>query len=86
MVEKLVLKEFSIGTHHTISVAPFESLRIEASITCGCRIGCTDQEFRETLALAEARLREILEETYRNQKRRTEPQSNATSQRTEPEN
>ena len=66
---KLVVKEFTIGCHHTISTGPYENIKVEAHITCGSKVGATDEEFKETLAMAQTKLKEILRETYASQKR-----------------
>lgn len=72
MAEKLVMKEFTIGVHHVISTGPFENIKVEAHITCGSKVGATDEEFKETLKLAQAKLKEILRDTYLSQKRQTQ--------------
>ena len=67
-MSELVLKEFTIGASHTIRTAPYESFKVEAQITCGSKIGCTEEEFAHTLTLAQARLKDILRDTYKSQK------------------
>lgn len=67
--QKLELLEFKIGAHHTISTGPYENIKVEAQITCGVRRGTTDEQFKEILKQAEDRLKELLRETYRSQKR-----------------
>lgn len=69
MTVPLVVKDFTIGAGHTISTGPYENIKVEASITCGSKIGCTDEEFRETLMSAQQKLKEILRETYLSQRR-----------------
>ena len=77
---QLHLMEFKIGCTHTISTGvPYENIKVEAQITCGFKRGGTDEEFRETLKLAEAKLKEIIVETYNAQKR-PKPKSQQTAQ------
>jgi hypothetical protein len=71
MINPLVLKEFTIGVTHTISTGvPYENIKVEARITCGVKIGGTDEEFAETLKLAEEKLKHLAMETYKAQLRR----------------
>ena len=73
---QLALMEFKIGCKHTISTGvPYENIKVEAQITCGFKRGGTDEEFKETLKLAEAKLKEIIVETYKAQKRPTKAQT-----------
>lgn len=76
MTEQLHLMEFKIGVTHTISTGvPYENIKVEAQITCGFKRGGTDEEFKETLKLAETKLKEIVIETYNAQKRPKKPEA-----------
>jgi hypothetical protein len=59
-----MVKEFTVGTAHTINLGNYESLRVEASITI------TGEDTEEALDLAQIKLRKLLEDTYRAQRSR----------------
>lgn len=76
---KLQVLDFTIGTTHTISLGNFENIKVEASISVGVPVECTDEQFFMLRQEAQTKLKEILRETYLAQKRnrtethRTEP-------------
>lgn len=67
--KKIYIREVKIAAGHTISTAPFENLKLEASLTFGVPVGCTDEELHAYVLDAQGRLKRILRETYIHQKR-----------------
>ena len=61
------ITEFTIGCSHTLNLGNFESLRIEASVTCELPEG---EETADVVAKANAELRGLLEETFKAQRRK----------------
>ena len=66
---KVLVREIKIGTTHTISFPNYENIKVEASLTFGVPVGCTDEEFTTYMQDAQARLRKIIQQTYIAQKR-----------------
>lgn len=75
----LLLKDFSIGAFHTFSLPNYENFKIEARITCGVKIGSTDEEFRATLKEAQDKLKEILRDLYVDTRRKSSIQARIES-------
>lgn len=59
------IREFTIGTSHTLNLGNFESLRIEAQIT----VNVPEGDFEDLKRSAQIELRQLLEETYRAQRK-----------------
>jgi hypothetical protein len=80
MDDKLLsIREFQIGTAHTISTGNYENIKVEAHIKFGLKVGYTEEELRECIKEAQARLKEILRETYVSQKRQKQAMSEYTA-------
>ena len=62
------ITQFTIGTSRTINLGNFESLRIEASIT----VDVGDVSYAKAASGAQSDLRQLLEDTYRAQVKKTE--------------
>jgi hypothetical protein len=60
-----VIRQFTIGTSHTLNRGNFNSLRIECSLTVEVPEG---DDFEVLKDKAQTELRRLLEETYRAQK------------------
>ena len=61
------ITSFSVGACHTINLGNYESLKVEASIV----VTVDDSEpYPDVTARAQTQLRELLEKTYKAQRRR----------------
>jgi len=61
-----VITEFRIGCSHTVNLGNFNSIRIEASLTVAVPEG---DDYQALCDRAQTALRELLEDTYRAQKK-----------------
>ena len=64
MDDKILIREFRIGAAYVLSTGDFENYRWEASITCGGKVGATEEEFKQEVRQAQEKLKQILVETY----------------------
>ena len=77
--KRIAVREIRIGTTHTISMPNYENIKVEASITFGVPIGCSDEELKVYVQDAQARLKMLLRETYVTQKRQKQHATDYTS-------
>lgn len=70
----IYVREIKIGTSHTIATAPYENLKVSAEIAFGVPVGCTDDELKMYVRDAQVKLKEIIVETYKAQKRPKQPE------------
>ena len=61
-----MIREFHIGAGHTFSPAPYESYKVEASLTVTVNDG---DDYGEAVTKAQETLRELLRDTYSKQQR-----------------
>lgn len=61
-----MITEFTIGASHTLNLGNFESLRIEAHVTVAVP---EDDNLDDLKTRAQTELRQLLEETYRAQRK-----------------
>ena len=66
-----MIRQFTIGTSHTLNKGNFNSMRIECSLTVEVPPG---DDFEVLKDKAQTELRRLLEETYRAQARLNGPQ------------
>lgn len=78
--KKIYIREVKIVTSHTIATAPYENIKVGAELTFGVPVGCTDEELQTYVKEAQGKLKAIIVETYRQQKRpkQSEPQKTET--------
>lgn len=68
MTVKLTIREFTVGAAHTIATAPYENLKVSAELACSVPEDCTEEQWFLLRQEAQGRLKELLRETYSNQK------------------
>ena len=69
-----MIKEFTIGVSHTINLGHYESMKIEASVTMDVQNYDFDEDIEGRRERAQTELRQLLEQTYLKQKRKTNGQ------------
>jgi len=62
-----MFKELRIGFARTINLGNYESMRIEASVTADVPSECSNDEYAAMKASMQTELRQLLEQTYREQ-------------------